>query len=81
LESVERLGVALDHCIGCGGLWLDAGELETLVKREAVATIEEGHRSLTARRGRRPYDARETEVPARSFVDAIPVYSLKELGR
>jgi Zn-finger nucleic acid-binding protein len=28
--SAERLGVEIDACLECGGIWLDAGELEQL---------------------------------------------------
>ena len=30
LISVEYLQVEADHCADCGGVWLDAGELEHL---------------------------------------------------
>jgi Zn-finger nucleic acid-binding protein len=29
--TLELLDVEIDHCTGCDGLWLDAGELELLV--------------------------------------------------
>ena len=29
--------VSIDTCDKCGGVWLDAGELEQLTKREAAA--------------------------------------------
>jgi N utilization substance protein A len=35
LREVERSGVAIDICPGCKGVWLDRGELEKLIAREA----------------------------------------------
>lgn len=29
--TLELDDVEIDHCIGCGGIWLDAGELEMLI--------------------------------------------------
>ncbi len=29
--TLELHNVEIDHCVGCGGIWLDAGELETLI--------------------------------------------------
>src|SRR5262249_32654029 len=34
LEEIVLRGVRIDKCFGCGGLWLDAGELEELTQRE-----------------------------------------------
>ncbi len=34
LEGVINAGVEIDVCNTCGGVWLDAGELEQLSKRE-----------------------------------------------
>lgn len=35
LEGVINEGVEIDVCDTCGGVWLDAGELEQLSKRES----------------------------------------------
>jgi uncharacterized protein len=35
LEAVVNEGVEIDVCDTCGGVWLDAGELEQLSKRES----------------------------------------------
>ena len=32
MEHLERHGVTLDRCEVCGGIWLDRGELETLIE-------------------------------------------------
>ena len=34
LEEILLRGVKIDKCFGCGGLWLDSGELEELTTRE-----------------------------------------------
>lgn len=33
LEGYTFQGVALDRCNTCGGIWLDKGELETIVRK------------------------------------------------
>ncbi len=35
LEEVTLGDVRIDKCFGCGGLWLDEGELEAIRKKEA----------------------------------------------
>lgn len=39
LVGFELEGVEIDHCISCGGTWLDAGELETISE---LAGVESG---------------------------------------
>jgi Zn-finger nucleic acid-binding protein len=34
LEPKQRDGVEIDRCTRCGGIWLDAGEMERLVGQE-----------------------------------------------
>jgi len=34
LRTEDHLGVSVDRCSGCDGVWLDRGELETLHERE-----------------------------------------------
>jgi Zn-finger nucleic acid-binding protein len=34
----ELEGIAIDHCVGCGGTWLDAGELESITEAAGIAT-------------------------------------------
>ena len=33
LESYAFMQLTLEHCPSCGGVWLDKGELETILKR------------------------------------------------
>ena len=35
LRPIDHEGVTADYCRACGGLWLDAGELEKLQKAGA----------------------------------------------
>lgn len=40
--TLELADVEIDHCVGCGGIWLDAGELELLMddRRKADALLD-----------------------------------------
>ncbi|MHC4131414.1 MAG: zf-TFIIB domain-containing protein [Planctomycetota bacterium] len=40
--TLELHGVEIDHCLDCGGIWLDAGELELLLNdsHKAAALLE-----------------------------------------
>ena len=38
LLGMEFQGVKVDKCSGCSGVWLDAGELETVAKLETSKT-------------------------------------------
>lgn len=35
--TLELADVEIDHCVGCGGIWLDAGELELLMDDKGKA--------------------------------------------
>ncbi len=35
--TLELAGVEIDHCVDCGGIWLDAGELELLLGNSQLA--------------------------------------------
>lgn len=36
--TLELADVEIDHCVACGGIWLDAGELELLMDNREKAT-------------------------------------------
>jgi Zn-finger nucleic acid-binding protein len=38
LVMTNRLGIELDYCPQCRGVWLDRGELDKIVEREAAAS-------------------------------------------
>ncbi len=58
--ELERAGVRIDACRNCRGVWLDRGELETLVQREQQVVAGAAHadedfiREIT---GRRPHSS------------------------
>jgi uncharacterized protein len=56
LLPVERQGIEIDHCKECGGIWLDQGELNELVRREAFASFQKGQEVLSEARHAREYD-------------------------
>jgi Zn-finger nucleic acid-binding protein len=35
--ALEAGGIEVDHCAGCGGTWLDAGELELLTRGDVAS--------------------------------------------
>ena len=34
--AMELEGIEIDHCLDCGGTWLDAGEIEAITERAGV---------------------------------------------
>ena len=50
LRSSDRHGIQIDVCPRCRGVWLDRGELDKLLEREADvrATLEESAREVAA---------------------------------
>jgi uncharacterized protein len=67
LRAVERQGVPIDYCPQCQGLWLDQGELDELIRREALAALLQGQEVLIARRQERSYDRVDHEAPPRAL--------------
>ena len=39
LSMADRQGVEIDYCPQCRGVWLDLGELDKLIDREAAAPV------------------------------------------
>lgn len=54
--------VELDYCVGCGGVWLDSGELE-LVGKRAGALHGELLAALEQQKGRRPRGGAKRHCP------------------
>ena len=69
LKTVERDGVEIDHCTGCGGFWLDQGELDRLVKQEAQLALQAGQQALTLARRNQEYDSVTTSTEERDGVE------------
>jgi hypothetical protein len=67
--------VEIDHCLACGGIWLDSGELELLLEdaTEATAMLEQFSASIGAAKGKRqcPICLKKMEVV--TIGDAAPV--------
>ncbi len=38
LVLTERLGVEIDYCPKCRGVWLDRGELDKIIRRDTIVT-------------------------------------------
>lgn len=57
LEERERDGIMIDGCPACRGIWLDRGELEKLLAREAVRAEEERPWDPPSRGSQAPRDA------------------------
>jgi Zn-finger nucleic acid-binding protein len=69
LRAVERQGVEIDHCADCGGFWLDQGELDSLVRQEAVVALMRGQQAMRESRREREYDR-----PAAEDADFVGEY-------
>ncbi|WP_029935108.1 TFIIB-type zinc ribbon-containing protein [Sphingomonas sp. UNC305MFCol5.2] len=37
LVPIERSGIEIDHCPSCRGVWLDRGELDKIIERNATS--------------------------------------------
>ncbi len=40
LRIAERQGIEIDYCPQCRGVWLDRGELDKIIERQAMMTPE-----------------------------------------
>lgn len=77
MREVQRSGIAVDRCSECGGIFLDAGELERLSVSEQRyyydddddddRRYERGYRNGDHDRGRRPYKKKKK----RSFFEDL----------
>ncbi len=41
LIVTERIGIEIDYCTECRGVWLDRGELNKIIKRSQVEHLQE----------------------------------------
>ncbi len=74
MRSYERNQVVVDHCTGCGGLFLDRGELERLIEAESSfysKTEPSSHQAPPPHRERRDesYGKPKKKKGARSFLE------------
>lgn len=56
--TLEFADVEIDHCVGCGGIWLDKGELELL-----LTDPDEAKKLLTSRAAERNYTEQTRKCP------------------
>lgn len=63
LTMAERQGVEIDFCPKCRGVWLDRGELDKILEREAA--LEQGRPQAPSHPGqrRRDYDDDDDRYP------------------
>jgi Zn-finger nucleic acid-binding protein len=62
LRAVEKYGVEVEICPGCKGVWLDRGELETIIEttsRSAGTTSRDTEKTY---RDDEDYDDRQTQT-------------------
>jgi Zn-finger nucleic acid-binding protein len=54
--TLELSDVEIDHCVNCGGIWLDAGEIELLLQDRYAATqlISSFHKDQKSKEKTRP---------------------------
>ena len=56
LKTVDRLGIQIDRCPECQGVWLDRGELDKIIERTLPAVeLAEPPRATPPREDRQPY--------------------------
>ena len=63
LAMADRQGVEIDYCPQCRGVWLDRGELDKLIDREAGATPVAAPRERDRDRDRDRDSDRDRERP------------------
>ena len=60
LLMTERLGIEIDYCPQCRGVWLDRGELDKVIERSVreTAQLAPAPAPQAARPAQQPYDSR-----------------------
>jgi Zn-finger nucleic acid-binding protein len=53
MVAFELEGVEIDHCVACGGTWLDPGELELITELAGASSGDLARASATSGDGRR----------------------------
>jgi len=79
LDEVERMGVAIDLCPKCRGIWLDEGELEQV--SQALRTIESAEDASTpasrfnqANETSTRHSCEDTPTPKHSFFHLLNIF-------
>lgn len=58
LVMTERSGIEIDYCPQCRGVWLDRGELDKIIERNAVTPTSDFRRTEIKDRDIRPEERR-----------------------
>ena len=81
LAISDRQGIEIDYCPTCRGVWLDRGELDKLVEREAHwvedQVKESGRGDKTAKAAKQP----KAEEPKKKKKPVSFLQDLMELGQ
>lgn len=56
LTMTDRLGVEIDYCTKCRGVWLDRGELDKIIERTSLETPARSNPDRQDNRHDRHYD-------------------------
>lgn len=76
LQTIDYEGIAIDLCDGCGGHWLDSGELRHIVKAREVRFDPESRRAAVAATkvpGIALEDVDQTSICPKCDVEMTPV--------
>lgn len=66
LVMTERSGVEIDYCPKCRGVWLDRGELDKIIERNAAAEAPAQGRQEPGR-GHKPYGRKKESLLSELF--------------
>jgi uncharacterized protein len=58
LVPMERSGIEIDHCPSCRGVWLDRGELDKIIERNATSSAQVPSQPAPWPEPRQQYDDR-----------------------
>lgn len=81
MRQYERNGVIIDQCVGCGGIFLDRGELERLSQAEANYYNPGAAEPLPPRPAYIEDDARRDAPRSRDYHDDDDRYSAQRGSR
>lgn len=59
LVMSERSGIEIDYCQKCRGVWLDRGELDKIIEKNATNTPFAGHQSSAPQVANSDYTSRD----------------------
>jgi Zn-finger nucleic acid-binding protein len=76
LVTAQRQGVEIDCCPNCRGIWLDRGEIDSLIERAATAASGAHHGASTRAQ---PYFAHPDHLGSRGHRGARRVPRLGEI--